>query len=80
MLRVHTSRLGFRLVATGIGIGYAVVGSYVLAIHDSAPTAQLADRAFWLGVTFLIAGVAAVAVTWLVADLSNIWCRPPKRW
>ena len=80
MLRLHTSNIGFRLVATLLGLGYSVVGAYVLYISDSAPQAHLADRAFWLGVTFLIAGVAAISVTWLVSDLSNIWCRPPKRW
>jgi hypothetical protein len=32
-----------------------------------------------MGVTFVIAGVAAVSVSWLVSDLSNIWCSPPPR-
>ena len=79
-MKIYTNNIGFRLMATVIGIGYGVVGLYALAVSEQAPSAMLVDRAFWLGVTFLVASVAAVAVTWLVADLSNIWCRAPRHW
>ena len=78
-MQIQTTHLGLRISATLLAIGYGVVGCYVLAISDQAPTAHLGDRAFWMGMTFVIAAVLAITVSWLVADLSNIWCIPPRR-
>lgn len=78
-MQIQTTHLGLRIAATLLAIGYGVVGCYVLAISGDAPTAHLGDRAFWMGTTFVIAAVLAVVVSWLVADLSNIWCVPPRR-
>ena len=78
-MQLQTNHLGLRICATLLSIGYGVVGGYVLAISDQAPTPQLGDRAFWMGTTFVIAAVLAVTVSWLVSDLSNIWCIPPRR-
>ncbi len=79
-MKIHTDNIGFRLIATAIGIGYGVVGLYALTVSEQAPSAMLVDRAFWMGTTFIVASIAAVAVTWLVSDLSNIWCRAPRHW
>lgn len=78
-MRVYTHNLVIRIGATFLAAGYAAVGLYAVQASWQAPTAYLADRAFWLGVTFLIAGFLAFAVSWLVADLSNIWCIPPRK-
>jgi hypothetical protein len=78
-VKIHTTVLGTRVAATLLGIGFLAVGATSLAMIPSAPDAYLADRALWMGLTFLVAGVAAIAVSWLVDDLSNIWCRPPPR-
>ncbi|MGI9411492.1 MAG: hypothetical protein ACR2OV_15545 [Hyphomicrobiaceae bacterium] len=78
-MHIHTSNLPLRIGATLTGIGYAVVGLYAIAASSDAPNADLSDRALWLGITFLIASVLAIALSWLVADLSNIWCIPPRR-
>jgi hypothetical protein len=67
------------VAATILGIGFLAVGATSLVMSPSAPDAYLADRALWMGITFLVGGVAAIAVSWLVADLSNIWCKPPPR-
>ena len=78
-MQVHTSNLPLRIGATIMGIGYAIVGVYAVMASGDAPNPELADRAQWLGITFLIAAGLAVSVSWLVADLSNIWCIPPRR-
>ena len=78
-MHIHTSNLPLRIGATLTGIGYAVVGIYAITASSDAPSADLADRALWLGITFVIASVLAIAVSWLVADLSNIWCIAPRR-
>ena len=45
-----------RIGATATGIGYAVVGIFTpSSVSTDAPNPELADRALWLGITFLIA-------------------------
>ena len=78
-MKIHTDNLTIRIGATLLGIGYAGVGAFSLVMTDEAPNAVLADRSFWMGVTFLIAAALALPVSWLVADLSNIWCIAPRK-
>ena len=78
-MKIHTDNLTIRIGATLLSIGYAGVGAFALAMSGEAPDALLADRSFWMGVTFLIAAALALPVSWLVADLSNIWCIPPRQ-
>jgi hypothetical protein len=77
-MKVYTSGIRLRIAATLLGVGYGVVGAFSISQSAHAPTPELADRALWLGITFVIASVLAIGVTWLVSDLSNIWCRPPR--
>ena len=78
-MKIHTTGLGTRVAATLLGIGFLAFGATSLVMSGSAPDAYLADRTLWMGLTFLVAGIASIAVSWLVADLSNIWCKPPRR-
>jgi hypothetical protein len=78
-MKLYTSGIGMRIGGTALGLGFLVIGSLAASFSGAAPDASVAERTFWMGVTFLIAGVAAVSVSWLVSDLSNIWCRPPPR-
>ena len=78
-MRIQTSTLWLRVGATLMGLGYGIIGAFSVHMSQHAPNAELAGRAFWMGVTFLIASVLAIAVSWLVQDLSNIWCIPAKR-
>ena len=80
-MKIHTAGLGTRIAATLLGSAFICVGAFSLVMSPGAPDAYIADRALWMGITFLVAGAAAIAVSWLVADLSNIWCRsPPRSW
>ncbi len=78
-MKIHRTDLGTRLIATLLGIAVFIFGGFAYSVQGQAPDAYLADRAHWFGITFMLAGFAAVTVSWLVADLSNIWCRPPRR-
>jgi hypothetical protein len=78
-MRLYTSRIGIRIGGTMLGFGFLVIGVLAASFSGEAPNADVGNRAFWMGVTFAIAGLAAVSVSWLVSDLSNIWCSPPRR-
>lgn len=78
-MKIQTSRLWLRLGATLTGACYGAIGAFSIYMSGQAPNAELAGRAFWMGVTFVIACVLAISVSWLVRDLSNIWCIPAKR-
>jgi hypothetical protein len=78
-MKLYTSRIGTRIGGTALGLGFLVIGALAASFSGVAPDAEVGNRAFWMGITFVIAGVAAVSVSWLVSDLSNIWCSPPPR-
>jgi hypothetical protein len=78
-MKLHTGNLGTRLGGTALGVGFLAIGTFAVSVSGKAPDAAVGDRAFWLGATFAFAGVCAVAVSWLVDDLSNIWCSQPRR-
>lgn len=78
-MKIQTEKIWLRIGATVIGAGWAAVGLFSIHMSGQAPNADLAGRAFWMGVTFLIAAVLAIFVSWLVKDLSNIWCIPAKK-
>jgi hypothetical protein len=78
-MKLHVSDIGTRLGGTALGLGFLAIGVFALSISGQAPDAAVADRTFWMGATFAFAGIAATAVSWLVADLSNIWCSPPRQ-
>ncbi|MEZ5853325.1 MAG: hypothetical protein R3D67_00720 [Hyphomicrobiaceae bacterium] len=40
------------------GAGYLAVGIFAIAKRSEAPDPALADRALWMGLTFLIAGIS----------------------
>jgi uncharacterized membrane protein YccF (DUF307 family) len=72
-MKVHTNGLWMRICGSATGLGYLAVGTFAIAKRSEAPDPMLADRALWMGITFLLAGGLAIGVSWLVADLSNIW-------
>jgi hypothetical protein len=78
-MRIYTTDLGTRLAGSALGIGFAAVGAFAILLRETAPDVAVQNRSLWLGITFVIAGIAAFSVSWLVSDLSNVWCRPPRR-
>lgn len=75
----QVNSLASRVIGTVIGGGMLAFGVVAFQFTGEAPDAEMADRAFWYGITLMAAGALAVVLTWLAPDLTNIWCRPPKR-
>ena len=73
VMKLHTSGLPTRLAGTATGLGYLAVGVFAIVKRSEAPDPALADRALWMGATFLLAGVLAIGISWLVGDLGSIW-------
>ncbi len=78
-MRLHGNQLFQRLSGSVLGAGFCLFGGFAMLGADAAPDIDH-DRAFWHGVTLIVAGVFAVVVSWTVKNLDDIWCRSPKRW
>ena len=77
-VRIHTDQPAIRVLGTLTGGAFLAVGGYALFGADASVTEALRERAAWFGVTALVGGVWAIGVSWLDADLSGVWCRPPR--
>ncbi|MBL6951765.1 MAG: hypothetical protein ISR50_03980 [Alphaproteobacteria bacterium] len=77
-MRIYHDDLWRRTGGGLFGLGLCAVGVFSLLQIPNAPDAMLADRALWLGITMIIAGIAAILASWLAPDLSGIWCRSPR--
>ncbi|MDP6406052.1 MAG: hypothetical protein QF797_12670 [Alphaproteobacteria bacterium] len=75
---VKPKYLAKRLWGSAFGVGFLALGIITLG-GSYQPDPEVADRALGFGTTLVIAGLAALAASWLIADLDKIWCRPPKR-
>lgn len=79
-LRIHRDQPIVRICGTLLGIGFVLLGVFsALGAGELAEEASY-DRAVGFGVTAIIIGIIAVLCSLLVKDLSNIWCRHPRRW
>ena len=77
-VRIHTDRPAIRVLGTLTGAGFLAVGTYAIFGADASVAEALRERATWFGITALVGGVWAIALSWLDADLSDVWCRPPR--
>ena len=78
-MRIYTNQLAIRCLGTLIGFGFLAVGAYAMLGGDETVAAFALERAWWFGLTTLVGGAWAIGVSWLEADLSGVWCRPPRR-
>lgn len=78
-MRIHTNQLAIRCAGTLIGLGFLAIGAYAMLGADESVAAPALERAWAFGITALVGGVWAIGVSWLDADLSGVWCRPPRR-
>ncbi len=78
-MRIHRNQPAARALGTLTGTGFLAIGTYAMFGADDSVSALVRDRAWWFGVCAIVAGIWAVAVSWLDPDLSGVWCRPPRR-
>ncbi len=69
-----------RICGTLLGIGFVLLGAFSALGAGELGEEISYDRAVGFGVTAVIVGILAVLCSLLVKDLSNIWCRHPRRW
>ena len=79
-LRVHRDQPGMRICGTLLGIGFVLMGAFSVLGAGEAGTVASHGRASGFGFTAIIIGVIAVLCSLFVKDLSDIWCRHPRRW
>ena len=79
-LRIHRDQLVIRICGCLTGIGFVLIGAYALIGAHTVASDVSHERAIGFGITAVIVGVIAVLCSLLVEDLSNIWCRHPRRW
>lgn len=77
-MQFHKDQLNIRIPATVLGISFFCFGLFSIIGGTDQSDPYIQDRALWFGITLLIAGVLAVAISWLVRDLHNIWCVYPR--
>lgn len=78
-MSARRSQLGKRLLGTGCGAGYCLLGAYSVLGAGALADPARGDRALWWGLTLLLVGLIAIAGSWYVDDVDRIWCRPPPR-
>ncbi len=79
-LRIHRDQPAMRICGTLLGIGFVLLGVFSALGAGELGEEISYDRAVGFGVTAVIVGILAVLCSLLVKDLSNIWCRHPRRW
>ena len=77
-MRIHRDQPVTRILGTLVGAGFLAMGGYAMFGADDSVPAFVRERAWWFGATTTVAGVWAIAVSWLEPDLSGVWCRPPR--
>ena len=79
-LRIHRDQPAVGICGTVTGIGFVLVGAFSVLGAVELEAGINHERAMGFGCTAIIVGVIAVLCSLLVKDLSNIWCRHPRRW
>jgi hypothetical protein len=79
-LRIRLDQPVMRICGTLLGVGFVILGAYAIIGSEELSPEINGDRAMGFGWTAIIIGTIAVLCSLLVKDLSDIWCRHPKRW
>lgn len=79
-LRIYRDQPVIRVCGTLLGLGFVLMGLFSILGAGGHGTEVVQERAMGFGVTAIIVGVIAVLCSLLVKDLSDIWCRHPRRW
>ncbi len=78
-VRIRHNQPAVRILGTLTGMGFLAFGAFAMLGADDTVADFIKERAWWFGVTAIVGGVWAIAVSWLDPDLSGVWCRPPRR-
>lgn len=76
-MRIHRDDIWVRIGGGLFGLGLCAVGIHAMTMPPATLEAA-ADRSSWMGFSLNIVGIGCFLVSWLVKDLSGIWCRPMR--
>ena len=79
-LRIHRDQPLMRICGSLLGVGFVIIGLYAILGAQDLGGQVSGERAAGFGATAIIIGIIAVLCSLLVKDLSDIWCRHPRRW
>jgi hypothetical protein len=79
-LHIYRNQPAIRVCGTLLGIGFVLLGVYSILGVSAHHAEVVRERAAGFGITAVVVGVIAVLCSLLVRDLSDIWCRHPRRW
>ena len=77
-VRIHRNQPLTRILGSLVGAGFLAVGAYAMFGAEDTVPAFVRERAWWFGACATVAGVWAIAVSWLDPDLTGVWCRPAR--
>jgi|SaaInlStandDraft_7_1057024.scaffolds.fasta_scaffold297574_2 hypothetical protein len=78
-MTVYKNEPVIRWIGSLVALGFLVMGLYS-AFGASSDLPDLnRDRAFWFGMTSIIASFFALVLSWLIKDIRGVWCAPPRR-
>ena len=79
-LRIHRDQAVIRICGCLLGIGFVLIGAFSILGGSEFGSEISYERVAGFGATAIFIGIIAVLCSLLVKDLSNIWCRHPRRW
>ena len=78
-MTIYKNELVMRVIGSFVALGLLVMGLYAAFGATSDLPDLNRDRAFWFGMTSIIASVLALVLSWLIKDIRGVWCAPPRR-
>ena len=79
-LRIYRDQPVIRICGCLTGIAFVLVGAFSILGADTLGAQIDHERATGFGYTAIFIGIIAVVCSLLVKNLSDIWCRHPRRW
>ncbi|MBT3702486.1 MAG: hypothetical protein HOE62_14790 [Alphaproteobacteria bacterium] len=78
-MTIYKNEPVIRFIGSVVAFGFLVMGLYAIFGASSELPELNQDRAFWFGITSIIASVFALVLSWLIKDIRGVWCAPPRR-
>jgi hypothetical protein len=78
-MKLHRDEPAIRVTGSLVAVCFLFLGYYALTAATPDVPDLNRDRAFWFGVTCLVAGFLAIVLTWTIKDIRGVWCAPPQR-
>jgi hypothetical protein len=84
-MKIYRNRMVRRVIGSITAFCFLAIGAFALlgnklGLSTTGLDADGLDRVFWFGITSIVGGILALAMSWLIKDIDGVWCSPPRRW